>query len=61
MLIMKEVKELKDNKKEIEVEVVYSDNLSFEEQIERVKKFNDIFVDIAAKYHIEKIKNDKKA
>jgi len=53
---------VKDVKKEkdIDVEIIYTGNLSFEEQLERVKTVNGIFVDIAANYHIEKIKNKKK-
>ena len=43
-------------KDEQEIVVVCTGNLSFEEQLERVEKINDIFVDIAVKYHIDKIK-----
>lgn len=43
-------------KDEQEIVMIYKDDLSFEEQLERVKKIREIFVDIAVKYHIDKIK-----
>jgi hypothetical protein len=47
----------KDKKKEeIKVNIIKVGNLSFEEQLERINKFNDAFIDIAVKYHVDKIK-----
>lgn len=43
-------------KEEIKINIIQVGNLSFEEQLEKVKKFNDAFVDIAVKYHVDKIK-----
>jgi hypothetical protein len=48
----------KDNPEEIKINIIKVGNLSFEEQLERVKKFNDAFVDIAVKYHVDKIKEN---
>ena len=43
-----------------EVKIVVSDNpLSFEETQKRVDKINDIFVDIAVRYHVEQWKKSK--
>ena len=44
----------------MEIKIVASKKeLSFEEQLKRVEKINDTFVDIAVKYHTEKIKTKK--
>jgi len=39
-----------------EIEIIYKNTLSHEEQLKRVDKINDIFVDIATRYHVERIK-----
>jgi hypothetical protein len=39
-----------------EVKVIFKNDLSFEDQQKRVDKINDIFVDIATRYHVEKFK-----
>lgn len=43
-------------KDEQEIVMINKQDLSFEESIERIKKINDIFVDIAVNYHVDKIK-----
>jgi hypothetical protein len=42
-----------------EVEIVCTGNLSHEEQVKRAEKITDIFIDIAVKYHVDKIKESK--
>ena len=42
------------------IKVIFKDDLTFEQQIALVEKVNNIFVDIATNYHVNKIKNDKK-
>lgn len=41
-----------------EIEIVCKNNLSFDEQIQKIEKITGLFVDIASHYHIEKIKNN---
>ena len=43
-------------KDEQEIVMINKQDLTFEESVERIKKINDIFVDIAVKYHVDKIK-----
>lgn len=43
-----------NKKNEQKIEIIYKNNLSEKEQLERIKKVNEIFVDIAANYHIQK-------
>jgi len=43
-------------KDEQEIVIINKQDLTFEESIERINKINDIFVDIAVKYHVDKIK-----
>ena len=45
---------------DIKVEIIQGKNMPFNEQLKIVQKVNDIFVDIAVKYHVEKIKGEKK-
>lgn len=49
----------KMKKIEQEIEFVFKNELSFEEQIQRVNKMNNHFVDIATNYHVNKIKSKK--
>lgn len=44
---------------DVKVNIVYNDNLTFEEQQRKVDKFNEIFVDIAVRYHVEQWKKSK--
>ena len=43
-------------KEEIKINIIKVGNSSLEEQLEKIKKFNEAFVDIAVKYHVDKIK-----
>lgn len=45
---------------DVKVEIIQSKNLTIDEQVKRIQKVNDIFVDIAVKYHVDKIKGEKK-
>ena len=40
-----------------EIEIIHNGNLTYEQQLERIKEINNIFVDIAVKYHVENINN----
>jgi hypothetical protein len=40
-----------------EIEIVCKNNLSFEEQLQKIDKITGLFVDIATEYHVKKIKN----
>lgn len=42
-----------------EIEIIFNGDISFEKQLEKIKEVNNIFVDIAANYHIEAIKKKK--
>lgn len=43
-------------KDEQEIVIINKQDLTFEESVERIKKINDIFVDIAVQYHVDKMK-----
>jgi hypothetical protein len=45
---------------DVKVEIIQGKNLTIDEQVKRIQKLNDIFVDIAVKYHVDKIKGEKK-
>lgn len=45
---------------DVKVEIIQGKNMTLDEQVKRVQKVNDIFVDIAVKYHVDKIKGEKK-
>ena len=46
----------KFNSDEQEIVMVYTGNLTHEEQLERIEKIREIFVDIAVKFHVDRIK-----
>ena len=46
----------KFNMDDVKVNIIKVGNLSHEEQLEKVKKFNEAFVDIAVKFHVDRIK-----
>ena len=45
---------------DVRVEIIQGKNMTLDEQVKRIQKVNDIFVDIAVKYHVDKIKGEKK-
>jgi len=44
---------------DIKVEIIQGKNMSHDEQVKRVEKVNEIFVDIAVKYHVNKMKIER--
>ena len=49
----------KNNLEKMQIEWIKVGNLSLAEQHEKAKKANDIFVDIAVKYYVDKMKKEK--
>ena len=46
----------KFNMDDVKVNIIHTGNLTHEQQLEKVKKINEAFVDIAVKFHVDRIK-----